>query len=81
MELRKLAGLPIAERDRLVDELGRKAQAPRNGQAKDIDARIHALEVQYGMTSQEMRSRFATGVMPDTADVSRWLMLLRARER
>jgi hypothetical protein len=69
------------ERARLSEELGKKATAPRNGQAVDIDARLRAFEVRYEMTSTEMRVRFSRGEVRDTADVARWLMLLRARDR
>lgn len=81
MELRRFAELSTEERESFVDELSRKATAPRNGQAANIDARILAFENQYGITSDEMRRRFKSGEMRDTGDVSRWLMLLRVRER
>jgi hypothetical protein len=81
MELRKYSMLSQGERDAVVEELGRKAVAPRNGQAVGIEARVAAFEAQYGMTSDEMRRRFASGEIGDTADTSSWLMLLRSRER
>ena len=81
MDLNKYSAMSPDERARAVDELGRRAAAPRNGQARGIEARILAYETQYGMTSSVMRERFATGEVRDTADTSSWLMLLRARER
>ena len=81
MRLTSMSKLSAEERATAVAELGRRAAAPRNGQAKDIEARIRAFEVRYEMTSKEMRRRFASGELRDTADTSRWLMLLRARER
>lgn len=81
MRLNVLTELSAADRARAVEELGRKATAPRNGQAQGIDARIHEFEIRYEMTSVQMCERFARGEMRDTSDVSRWLMLLRVRER
>lgn len=81
VDLRKYSALSPEERDAAVEELGRKAVAPRNGQVVGIEARVQAFEAQYGMSSGEMRRRFATGEIRDTADTSSWLMLLRSRER
>jgi hypothetical protein len=44
-----------------------------------LDAEIHELEVRYEMTSAAMRERWRRGELRDTADTSRWLVLLSAR--
>jgi hypothetical protein len=48
---------------------------------KAIDDRIRELEVRYEMSSEEMRAGFKAGTVRDTADISRWLILLRVRDR
>ena len=77
----ELSKLPPEERERQLAELVHRAKAPRNGQAKDLEARIRAFEIRYEMTSKDMRERFARGEVADTADISEWLILLDARDR
>lgn len=76
----ELRELPAEERDERLSKLVAAARAPRNGQANVLADRIRALEVQYGMRSNAMLAKLAEGQMPDTADLSRWLILLRARD-
>jgi len=45
-----------------------------------IDQEIRSLEQRYEMSSETMRARVARGEV-DTADTSRWLVLLAARGR
>lgn len=76
LTLSELRGAGDEERSRKLSELVEDARSPRNGQARDIDARLRAYEIQYGMTSEEMRAKFRAGKQEDTADIARWLMLL-----
>ena len=47
----------------------------------DLDIEIRAFETRYEMKSETMRERFRAGLQKDTADISKWLLLLRLRER
>ena len=76
----ELRGLPDQERERRLDELVERARAPRNWQASVLTDKIRELEVRYEIDSTDMLKRLARGEMTDTADVSRWLILLRARD-
>ena len=79
MKLSTLDAMNDEDRARALSSLVGKATAPRNGQARMLDGKIHAFEVRYAMTSEEMRSRFSRNEMQDTPDVAEWLLLLSAR--
>lgn len=76
-----LRHLQAPERERRIGELVDAACAPRNGQQKVLDASIRELESRYEMSSADMLAKFARGDVSDTADVSRWIILLRASGR
>ncbi len=78
--LSELAKLPKTEKKAALADLARAAKEPRNGQARELDGQIRDLEIRYEMTSEEMRRRFADGLLSDTADISLWLVLLYARD-
>ncbi len=40
---------------------------------RDLERRIHSFELQYEMTTDVMREGIATGVRPETAEISLWL--------
>jgi hypothetical protein len=67
------------QRDEALSGLVREAKAPRNGQAKGIDAKIRAFEIKYEMTSAEAREKFRRGELKDTADIAQWMVLLAGR--
>lgn len=81
LKLSELARLPKADRDVALGKLVEAARAPRNGQARELDQRIRAFEIRYEMTSEEMVRRLHAGQIEDTADISKWTMLLLARSR
>lgn len=81
LKLSELAKMPKPQRDAALADLVRAAKAPRNGEAKILDERIRAFEVQYEMTSEQMLERLAAGDLHDTADIAKWTMLLYARDR
>ena len=74
-----LAHMSKPEVDRALGELVSAAKAPRNGQRAELDARIHQLELQYEMTSEEMRENLRNGRLKETAEIAHWLFLIRAR--
>jgi hypothetical protein len=74
LSLAKFAQMTPEERTHALDEL--TSSAP-NGVR--LSAEIHDLEVRYEMTSRGMLERYRRGEIADTADSSRWLVLLSAR--
>jgi hypothetical protein len=80
LALADLANMSKPEVDRALGELVSAAKAPRNGQRAELDARIHHLELQYEMTSDEMRESLRNGRIKETAEIAHWLFLIRARE-
>lgn len=80
VRLSDLAHMPKADADKALGELVTSASGRRNGQAAALDARIRQFELQYEVTSDEMRERLATGELKETADIASWLFYLQARD-
>jgi hypothetical protein len=80
VRLSDLAGMTRDEQNRVLTELNREIDTPRNGQGAVLDARIRELERLYEMSSREMCERLERGELRETADVARWLYLLDARD-
>jgi hypothetical protein len=74
LSLAKFGAMSSEERARALDAL---TSTPPNGAG--IDAEIRELEVRYEMRSLSMLDRWRRRELPDTADFSRWLVLLSAR--
>jgi hypothetical protein len=74
LSLGEFARMTPDERCRALDTL---TSAPPNGSR--LNAEIRELEVRYEMPSRGMLARWRSGELPDTADFSRWLVLLSAR--
>ena len=74
--LSKLAAMPPEERAGALSTL---TGAPNGGVAV-VERQIRELERRYEMSSDTMRERVRRGEI-DTADTSRWLVLLVARGR
>jgi hypothetical protein len=81
VRLSELSRMSDPERERTLDDLVRRAKGKPNGQLKMLDAEIRSFEIRYEMSSVEMRAKFGRGEVADTADIARWLILLRARDR
>lgn len=65
-----------------LDDLVRRARSgDPNGSITAIDAQIRAFETRYEITVEEMLARFQNGKQDDTADISRWMMLISVRKR
>jgi hypothetical protein len=73
--------MPPGERESALGALVQRAKGKPNGQLKSLDAEIRGFEIRYEMSSDEMRAAFSRGEIRDTAEISRWLILLRARDR
>jgi hypothetical protein len=80
VRLSALAHMPKADADKALGELVASASRPRNGQGAALDARIRQFELQYELTSDEMRQRLASGDLKETADIASWLFYLKARD-
>lgn len=75
MLLRELAAQTPGQR---VEWL-KKLRTPPNGEVTALDRKILAYEQQYEMTTAEMKKKFKQGLVKDTADIARWLVLASAR--
>lgn len=64
-----------------MSKLVKSAKAAPNGQMNALDAEIRDYEIRYAMTSEKMLSEFKAGVVKDTADIAKWLILVQVRER
>ena len=80
LALADLANMSKPEADRALGELVSAAKAPRNGQRAELDARIHQLELEYEMSSDELRENLRNGQVKETAKIAHWLFLIRARD-
>ena len=72
LALAQLATMNDEEREKAFERL----RTTPNGDG--VRARIRELEARYEMSSATMLAKWRAGAMADTADVSRWLVLLRA---
>lgn len=75
-ELKQLS--PEAQDD-AMRRLARVAKSAPNGELKDLDAQIFALEEQHGITSAQLRTELAQGLRKETWEICQWLMLLDQR--
>lgn len=82
VSLADLTKMDQPRKDGTLDDLVRRARDGKpNGSLSAIDAQIRKFEVQYEMSSEEMLARHRNGQQADTADISRWMMLLSVRKR
>jgi hypothetical protein len=79
--LSKLASLGEKDCNAVLGSIARAAQAPRNGQATQINARIAAYEAQFKIASSEIGKALASGELKEDEDVAQWLMLLAVVRR
>ena len=73
-----LAHMTEAERRQALTSLVDAARHDSASTRVRLEQAIHELEARYEMTSDEMRWALAAGTLKDTADISRWLVLLKA---
>ena len=72
--------LRVAQLASMSDEERAEALGSMTPNGVAVDHEIRALEQRYEMSSATMRAKIARGEL-DTADTSRWLVLLAARGR
>ncbi len=78
----ELTEMEPSRKERALDALVRRAQVGQpNGSLSAIDGQIRAFETRYEMSSDDMLARFKRREQSDTAEISRWMMLLSARAR
>lgn len=80
----KSSELAIMTAEERKETLGGLIDAAKNDSKATrivLESRIRELERRYGMSSEEMQARLAQGLIEDTAETSRWLILLRALSR
>ena len=70
-----------AEKTAALRELAIASHGGANGELALLEARIRAFEARYELTSEQMRSRVAEGVLPETAEIASWLIALEIQER
>ena len=79
--LRELANMPESARNRELGALVARARAVPNGQLTKLNAEIHDFEIRYELGSDAMRAAVKAGTLAETAEIAKWLILLRIRER
>ncbi len=74
--------LSMSEKDRskTLADLVAAANAPRNGQALRIDARIRKYELRYEMSSNDLLAKLAANTVRETAEIADWLFWIGTRD-
>ena len=70
-----------AEKNAALRELAIGSHSGANGELTLIDARIRAFELRYELTSDQMRSRVAEGLLHETSEIASWLIALEIQGR
>jgi hypothetical protein len=79
LSLSALAALPPADRAAAIDTFiatRRSAVASR----KILDGLIQAAEAHHSLSSEEMRTKYKAGQLPETHEILAWLSLLETRD-
>ena len=76
----ELSSLPAEQRARRVAALARASEEPPNGELREVENRIAALEAAHLLTSDDLRRELAQGRRRETLEICRWLMLLDLRD-
>ncbi len=58
----------------------RTARSIPNGELKEIEARLEALEALHGVTSSQLQQELAQGKRAETWEICDWLMLISKRD-
>ncbi len=81
IRLSEFRRLNEAEKNAALRELAICSQGGTNGDLTLVDARIRALEVRYELTSDQMRSRVAEGLLHESSEIASWLIALEIQGR
>jgi len=78
--LSDLGGMTERERKAELAALVARAKSSGDEAHRTLDSRIRSYELHYEMSSRELLEKLAREEVKETADVSRWLFLLSARD-
>lgn len=88
VRLSELRDLPPEEREEVLSGLIEEARAnssgagaTANGYLSELNEQIEEFERRYEISSERLLEELYEGTRTETADIARWLMLLRLRER
>jgi hypothetical protein len=81
IRLSEFRHLSEAEKVAALRDLAVSSQGGPTGGLALLEARIRAFEARYELTSEQMRSRVAEGVLPETAEIASWLIALEIQGR
>jgi hypothetical protein len=78
----QLAALGRDERDRVLDAVEARLNASRKpGVDPAIVARLKGFEARLGMSTDDMLTRVASGVLQEDGDIAAWLFWAHAAKR
>lgn len=81
VRLSELRDLPPEEKEKVLSGLIEEARAPTNGYLSELNEQIEEFERRYELSSERLLEELYEGTRTETAEIARWLMLLRLRER
>ncbi len=81
IRLSEFRHLSEAEKVAALRELAIASQGVPTDELAVLEGRIRAFEARYELTSEQMRSRVAEGVLPETAEIASWLIALEIQGR
>ena len=77
----ELVTLPAALKERRLAELVHNARSANGSASQYLRARIHAFELRYEMTSEQLLERLRDNSQLETAEIAKWLFLIDTLER
>lgn len=77
----ELASMTIEERKQALAHLVDAARNDGDATRILLENEIREYELRYEMTSEEMRHELVSGRIKDTAEISRWIILLNTLDR
>jgi len=79
--LKEIREAPASKQHELLGALVRATKARPNGELTDVEARIHAFESRYEMSSEAMLAKLDDGTLGETLDICNWVMFIKLRGR
>ena len=68
------------EQDEALRSLVKVARGGPNGDLRDLGMQIHAFELKYRLSSNELRHELAQGKLKESWEVCQWLLLINQRD-
>lgn len=81
IRLSELRDLTPEEKEKALSGLIEEVRAPANGYISELNEQIEEFERRYELSSEHLLEELYEGTRTETAEIARWLMLLRLRER